>query len=304
MGSHVLDTDVRKAARMPDIRHVAAPRWESDLFVTGEFERIAHVWSLGRAIEVASVDTVFDFGGRRLALVTGDAPVIVAGAWARHGVCGYSLSGEQVWQNRTRSAVQHVTALGSGRVAVGYAKGPAAVLDALTGEELRSLREVVGVYALTPNLSLLEGRAYVRLADAELEAIGQRIALRSFAVLDAAASAEHVAVAEAGGPLRILDFDGTQRAAHVIPGGHVLTVAHDRASGTWRAITRVDREADVTYELIRLSDDAELLEQRPFEARLDATAWLRDGTVLVYGNESGVFVLENFEATARRLGSA
>ena len=102
---------VRKAARMPEIRHVAAPRGEPDLFVAGEFERTAHVWCLSRATEVASVDTVFDFGGRRLALVTGDAPVIVAGAWARHGVCGYSLTGEQLWQNKARSAIQHVTAL-------------------------------------------------------------------------------------------------------------------------------------------------------------------------------------------------
>src|SRR4051812_25475088 len=116
---------------MPDIRHVAAPRWEPDLFVAGEFDRTAQVWSVSRATEVAHVDTVFDFGGRRLALVTGEMPVIVAGAWARHGVCGYSLTGEQMWQNKARSAVQTVTALASSRVAVGYATGPAAVLDAL-----------------------------------------------------------------------------------------------------------------------------------------------------------------------------
>lgn len=286
---------------MPDIRHVAAPRWEPDLFVAGEFERTAHVWSLSRATEVATVDTVFDFGGRRLAIVTGDAPVIVAGAWARHGVCGYSLTGEQIWQNKARSAVQSVTALGSGRVAVGYAKGPAAVLDAMTGQELRSLRAVTGVHALTPAMSLLESTTYVQLADTNLEAIGKRIALRSFAVLDAATSGEHVAVAEAAGPLRILDLDGTERAAHAVPGGHVLTVARDRATGTWPAVSRVERGTDVAYELIRLSDDAELLERRPFDAGGDAMAWLREGTVLVYGAETGVFVLEDSTTIPRRL---
>src|SRR4051794_3081527 len=101
---------------MPDIRHMDAPRWEPDLFVAGEFEQTAHVWSLERATEVVKIDTVFDFGGRRLALVTGDTPVVVAGAWARHGVCGYSVTGEQIWQDKTRSAVQHVTALARGRV--------------------------------------------------------------------------------------------------------------------------------------------------------------------------------------------
>src|SRR3954447_25163452 len=187
-GSCRRDGVVRKAVRMPDIRHVSAPRWEPDLFVAGEFERTAHVWSLSRANEVANVDTVFDFGGRRLALVTGDAPVIVAGAWARHGVCGYSLTGEQMWQNKARSAVQHVTALASGRVAVGYAKGPAAVLDAATGQELRSLRGVTGVHALTPEIPLVASNASGRPADAEREPMGLRIPLRSFAVLDAAAS--------------------------------------------------------------------------------------------------------------------
>jgi hypothetical protein len=287
---------------MPDIRHVAAPPWEPDLFVAGEFERTAHVWSLSRATEMAIVDTVFDFGGRRLALITGDTPMIVAGAWARHGVCGYLLTGELAWQNKARSAVQHVTALDAGRVAVGYAKGPAVVLDAVTGQELRSLRRVTGVYALTPDISLLESEEHVQLADRELEPTGRRIPLRSFAVLDAAASADHVAVAEANEPLRILDFDGIERAVHVVPRGHVLAVAFDRGTETWRAITRVNRTDDVDYELIRLSDDAEILERRPFDAGGDAMAWLRDGTVLVYGDENGVLVLEDSEAPARRLG--
>jgi hypothetical protein len=286
---------------MPGIWHIASPPWEQDLFVAGAFERTAHVWSLGRAAEVACVDTVFDFGGRRLGLVTGDEPVIVAGAWERHGVCGYSLAGQRLWQNKKRSAVQHVTALASGRVAVGYARGPATVLDAATGQEMRSLRGVTGVHALTQDMSLLASNTYARLADAELEPMGRRIPLRSFAVLDAAASDRHVALAEAGGPLRILDLDGAERATHTVADGHTLTVTYERASGTWRALTRVDRGDDVDYGLVRLSDDGEVLEQRPFDAVTDAT-WLRDGAVLVYGNERGVvFLLDAPEDGARRL---
>jgi hypothetical protein len=287
---------------MPDIWHVAAPPWEGDLFVAGEFERTAHVWSLGQAAPVADFDTVFDFGGRRLAMLTGDTPVVVAGAWARHGVCCYSLTGERLWQNKARTNVQHVTALASGRVAVGYGKGPAAVLNASTGEELRSLRGVTAVYALTPGMSLLESSTYVRLADAELEPIGERIELRSFAVLGAAASAEHIAVAEAGGPLRILDLDGAERAAHTVPGGHVLTVAHDRATGTWRAVTRVERQDKVNYGHIRLSDDGEVLEHHPLDDVLDA-AWLHEGGALVYGNKDGLFALDGAAVTGRRLGA-
>ena len=245
---------------MAGISHVSAPPWERDLFVAGESSGTVHVWSLDRAAEVATVDTVFEFGGRRLDLVTGDEPLIVAGAWARHGVWGYTLAGERVWQDRERSAVRRVTALDAGRVAVGYARGPAVVLDA-TGQQLRSLRGVTEVHPLTPDLSLLESNGSVRLADADLEPTGKRIALRSFAVLDAAAGGGHVAVAEAAGPLRILDFDGAERAAHTEPGRHTLDVGYERASGTWQALVLPYRDGG-GCELVRLSDDAEVLERR------------------------------------------
>lgn len=287
---------------MPDIWHLAAPPWEGDLFVAGEFERTAHVWSLGRRTPVAVVDTVFDPGGRRLALVTGDTPVVVAGAWARHGVCGYSLTGEPLWEDRTQSHVQDVTALAHGRVAVGHARGPARVLDGSTGAEVRSLRGVTGVHALTPTVSLLESSAHYRLADTELEPLGRRIELRSFAVLAAAASAEHVAVAEAGGPLRILDLDGTERAAYAVPGGHVVSVAHDRATGTWRAVTRVERQDEVDHRHVRLSDDGEVLDEHPLGDVLDAT-WLRDGGALVLSSGIGLVVLDGHTKDARLLAT-
>jgi hypothetical protein len=235
--------------------------------------------------------------------VTGDLTMVAAGAWERQGVCGYTLAGERVWQNKTRSGVQSVTALAAGRVAVGYGKGPAAVLDVATGQELRSLRGVTGVRALTPGMSLLESSTYVRFADTEFEPLGKRIELRSFAVVDAAASPEHVAMAEAGGPLRILDLDGVERAAHVVPGGHVLRVTYEHATGTWLAITSVDRGEVVDHVLLRLTDDAEVLEHRPFDFVLDAT-WLKQGAVLVYCNEDGVFVRQSSEATSRRLDVA
>jgi hypothetical protein len=290
---------------MSDIRFVAAPPWESDLFVAGEFRRRAHVWSLQRGTEVAAFDTALDAGGRRLALVTGGEPVVVAGAWERHGVCGYTLTGEQIWQSKTRSAVQEVTALGSSRVAVGYARGPGAVFDASTGRELRSLRGVSGVRAMTPGMSLLESSTYVRLADADLEPISARIALRGYglAVLGAAAGPEQVAVAEAGGPLRILDFDGAERAAYEVPGGLVVSIAHDGTAGTWRALARFERADVVHYALLRLSDDAELLDERAFDVAYAGT-WLAGGTALVYANDRGLFVLNESDAPARKLEDA
>ena len=138
---------------MPGYSNVAASPWDEDLVLAGEFERAAHVWSLHQGAEVACIDTVHDFGGRRLALVTGAQPMVIAGAYERQGVCGYSLTGERVWQNRARSAVQHLTGLACGRVAVGYARGPAVVLEASSGKELRSLRGA-GPHRFGPGASI------------------------------------------------------------------------------------------------------------------------------------------------------
>lgn len=216
------------------VGHVASPPWEPDLVAVGAVERRVHVCSLSRLGTLAAVDTVLDHGGRRLALVpdAGADPVVVAGAWSRHGVCGYAPSGERLWQYRERSRVQHVTALAGGRVAVGYAGGPAAVLDAATGRLLGQLRAVTHVVALAPHASLLVGSTHVRLAGVDLVPVAGRVALRSFAVLDAAAGDGLVALAEAGGDLRFLRLDGSERSAHRVRGGHVLRVAFDAPTGT------------------------------------------------------------------------
>ncbi|WP_409330594.1 hypothetical protein [Trujillonella humicola] len=286
---------------MTDIRLVSASPWEQDLFVVGEFERMAHVLSVSKAAVLASVDTVLDYGGRRLALISAENPVIVAGAWARHGVCGYSLAGVQLWQNESRSGVQQVTALAAGTVAVAYEKGPAVVLDGSSGEQVSALPGVRGVHALTPSLSLLEGSGYMQLADGNLQSVGDRISLRSFGVLDAAADAEHVAVAEAGGPLRILTLAGVERATHLVPGGRVVAVAYEAGTGTWRAVSRVDREDDVHHELLRLSDDADVLERQKLTDLIDA-AWLRDGTALAYATPAGVRVRDDADGMAQQVG--
>jgi hypothetical protein len=206
-----------------DLREVAAPPWEEDLLVTAQFERVVHVWSMARAARCATFETVFEFGGQRLALVTGERPVVVAGAWARHGVCGYDLTGNLLWQDRSRTAVQVVTALARGRVVVSYERNATRVLEAASGDEVRSLRGVRQVIALAPEVSLGLGSGWCRLLDQWLDPQGSRIAMRGFAILSAATDGEHLALAEAGGPLRILDSDGRERASLVDHFQHIVT---------------------------------------------------------------------------------
>lgn len=291
---------MRDAARMSPIRYVAASPWEEDLFVAGEFERTAHVWSLRRRTEVAAVETILDIYWR-LALVPGDAPVVVAGAWARHGVCGYSLSGERLWQNKARSAVQTVTALPAGRVAVCYGRGPAAVLDASTGDALASLRGIVWVHALAPDTVLLVGEGHLQLVDGDLEPLSRRITLGNPGVgVSAAAIGPECVAISAGEWLRIRSLDGEVRAARLMS---VQAIAYEHATGTWRALTSRERRDSVRYELLRLSHDLEVLDRRPFDEAPEAV-WMAGGTTLVYANDTGLHSFDGDDAGPRPLDQA
>lgn len=252
--------------------------------VAAQFHGTVDVWSLQRATRPARFDTPYDFGGRRLAVVPGERPVVVVGAWARHGVCGYDVTGERLWHDRSRTNVQIVTALDRGRVVVSYHRSTTRVLEAATGHEVRSLRGVRRVFALRPDLSLGMGNSdWCRLLDRSLDPLGPRIAVPSASMVAAAAGDDHVAIAEIGGPLRILDVGGRERAR---VDNHVRHVAHDPVTRTWVAI----RETDGGQSLLRLTDDGQVLEQRPCGYWWDV-ATMRGGRILVVLSSAGIQLL-------------
>ncbi len=279
---------------MIDLREVAAPPWEEDLLVTAEFERVVHVWSRERAARCATFETVHDFGGRRVAIVPGERPVVVAGAYTRHGVCGYDLSGELLWQDRSRTNVQILTALAGGRVAVSCSRGPTRVLEAATGEEVRSLRGVLQVIALTRDLSLGVSSGWCRLLDGSLDPLGPRIMTGLYPAWLAATGGEHLAVSGIGGPLRFLDLDGRERGSVA---GHFRHVAHDPVTDTWVLVWDSD---DGQTSLLRLTHDAEVLEQRSWGPFCDV-ATMAGGKALVLLMDEGPQVLNCSDWSTRAL---
>jgi hypothetical protein len=282
---------------MIDLREVAAPLWEEDLLVTAQFERVVHVWSFERAALCATFETVYDFGGRRLAVVPGEFPVVVAGAYTRHGLCGYDLTGKELWQDRSRTNVQILTVLAGERVAVSYNRGPTRVLEAATGQEVRSLRGALKVIALTPDLSLAVGGGWCRLLDRSLEPLGSRIPTGLSPVWCAASDGEHLAITEiGGGPLRILDLEGRERAT--VP-EHSRHVVYDPVTATWVVVRESDNGQTT---LVRLDHDAEVLEQRPWN-RVHDVVTMRGGRVLVTLMDEGLQVLDCSNWTARILGA-
>ncbi|WP_432542915.1 WD40 repeat domain-containing protein [Kineococcus sp. SYSU DK002] len=281
---------------MNDLRQVAVPLWEEDLLVTAEFERVVHVWSRERAARCATFETVYDFGGRRVALVPGERPVVVAGAYTRHGVCGYDLSGERLWQDRSRSNVQVLTALAGGRVAVSCDRGPTRVLDAATGKEVRSLRGVLQVMALSEDLSLAVGGGWCRLLDRCLDPLAPRIPTGLGPVWSAATDGKHLAI-EDNGFLRLLDLDGHER---VRVGDHLRPLAHDPVTRTWVTI----RETWAGQaSLVRFDDAAVVVEERSCERPRDV-AVMGAGRALVLLTDAGVQVVDCSDWSTRVLDDA
>jgi hypothetical protein len=232
---------------------LAAAPWSDDLFVGGDDDGTAHVFSLGRRQEVASFPTVYEGRGRRIALVPGAPPVVVAGAWTRSGVCGYdALAGRLLWRRPDLRRVQQIRALTAELAGVRLEGQPACVLSVSTGREMARSTAVRQVLALSSGRSLLAGQRWVAVADADLAPV-RRVPLESFAVVDGALSPEGAAVSEAGGILRILGPAGDVVGRWAGPAGSVGQAAWDKAGQRWLCVARPALE---TACLLRLSPDA------------------------------------------------
>ncbi|WP_328291196.1 hypothetical protein OG218_00245 [Kineococcus sp. NBC_00420] len=214
----------------------------------------------------------------------GERPVVVAGAWERHGVCGYDLMGKRLWQDRSRTNVQAVTAVADGRVVVTHLRRATRVLDAASGEEVRSLRGALQVFAVRADMTLVVGSDWCRLLNGSLDPLGSRVGTSGGGLVSAATDGEHLAVAEVGGPLRIVDPDGRERARVADHFRHVL---HDPVTKTWVA---VHETIEGKNSLLRFSHDGEVLERRPWD-RVGGTATMRGGRTLVLITTEGVQVV-------------
>jgi len=278
--------------------NVATAPWDADLVAAGRRGGVVDVLSVHRGQRLASFETLWDGSGWRGTVVAGDVPVIVAGAWERHGVCGYDLSGERLWQDRSRTAVNVVTAVADGRVVVSYARRATRVLDAATGEEIRSLRGIERLVPLSPDLSLGVGGGWYRLMDRSLDPLGSRIATGLNLVWFAATDGEHLAIWELGGPVRVLDSDRRERARLAVD--QLQIIVHDPVTGTWVGLRRAD---DGRSWLFRFSDDGEILDERRVGFVRDATS-MRGGRNLVTATDEGVQLLNCVDGSFRTLFTA
>lgn len=230
---------------MNSIRHIATPLQGADLFATAEFERNVTVWSLAERCMVSQLSSGLDFGGRRLAIISNNKPLVVAGAYYRYGVSTYYARDSQlIWERRDVKRVQSVRTIPSAQetitIGVGREDAPFLILDSTSGAEVASLRGVRDAFASADGqLALQELRTGIRLCSLpEWNVIWSR-PLESFGVLDAAVGPQGVACSWAGRGIDCFDFNGT-RIWHWDPpeGVHVLRVAWSSPVESWVGVCR------------------------------------------------------------------
>lgn len=276
---------------MEVIRHVAAS-WAGDRFLTAEFERRVRLWSFADRAMLAEFDTVLDFGGDRLALCGSDVPIVVAGAWARHGVCAYDQDGTRIWQRKDLKKVQQLSpALGGALVAACFGDGPMQLLGAETGESVASVRGIRG-FADAPSSTFGIGDDVDDVLAIDTSGDWQvrwRAKVGGLGVLARAVGPQAIAVATGGGFgthdrsmswVVALSPDGDELWRWACqPDVNCLALAWDDTASEWVGILNTVAEKR-SSTLARWSPDGELLSTRRLGS-FSAHGFLAGGRYLV-----------------------
>lgn len=237
-----------------DIRHIAVSE-SSSLFAVAAFERDVQVWDYSKRQKVAELKTILDFGGSRLALYSGNRPLLIAGAYNRYGVRAYDLSlpGEEAWERRDLKKPQYIAASERlGLVTCGFSSAAMHIIDASTGHSMGKLRGALTCYFGPRDDEIILSQGFGRIWSAGL---ASRRTICRFPVrrgaLDIAQSADAVLISDFGtlddsakpmtqiAPARLLCYSRDARLlweADAAPLAHFLSVAWCPELHLWFAV--------------------------------------------------------------------
>ena len=277
-----------------EIRHIAADIDSDACFLAAEFKHRVRLWSFEQRSLVAELDTVLDFGGHRLALCrSGDDPVVVAGAWERHGICAYAPDGSQAWQRKDLRRPQQLSPAQRGQYVVAcFDEKPMHVLAAGSGETVAKVRAIRHFHASRfGEVGLGADFGHALLLDTAEWSIAWKVPVEGFALLSAAAAPGAFAVADVadvfdergGGPpssVSALNLDGEVLWRWEAPRAtNCPALAWDADAAEWVGVlNQVENRRPDT--LVRWSPDGELLAEHPL-ALHDEYKFLPSGRHLV-----------------------
>ena len=220
-------------------------------------DRIVQIWGLNTGKQIAEFNTVFEGGGRRLALnPTGG--ICVAASWKkgkRDGVACYDLRSNQIkWHRPDIPRIQGLrfSAAGDG-IWCWIERGSVQRLDAASGSTQGSMRGVEDVYESPYSNQRLEIRGPALWVKGENEF---QVARLSHAVLDAVFGTDTLCLTEASGSVRCLECGtGKERwRFQPAPWTHVVALSYRVSDDSFYAVQRIGMPGQVNI-LFRLSQE-------------------------------------------------
>ncbi len=266
-----------------------------DLVATVGSGTAVSVWSVEDASLFARFKTVWEFGGRRLALCgSAGRPIVVAGAWGSPGVSGYDgRSGEVLWERRDLTRSGRIAPAGDGSLAsVCFSDRPMHVLDADSGATSAKVRGIRG-YWQSPQNAIAAGDAlgFVNLIDSESWSVRWRAPVSGFAVLAVTFGPDRILASdtvdatedEATASVYCFDLSGRLRWRYIAPPDrHLGRLGWDQNSNEWIGIQH-DVEQRIPDTLIRWEMDGGLISEVSV-GRASDYAFLPSGRRLVTAN--------------------
>ena len=238
------------------IRHVEIDQCKGELISVAAFERTVSTWSLSRKELVGTVDTILDFGGRRLLpAMLGNQPLVCVANWAQ-GVRTYEANtGQELWSRRDLFGTQKL-------VIACYKHEPVlmtvrdsatlCVLKLADGRDIAELDICDGAYLdsefkqlyLTKTNQII---AYESLSDRSL----WRSAL-SKPILDVALGHEYIVISEMLGVLSCLE----SRSGRCVwkwrceDASHCLRLSWNKTHSVWIAVVCPYRRSAASYLVV------------------------------------------------------
>jgi hypothetical protein len=212
--------------------------WNGPLVIAGEFERTVHVFHLDSGKHNATFDTIFEFGGERIA-ITQDGRLCIAAAYNRFGIAAYDVrDGREVWRRKDLKGIQVVRISPDDRQVFCCDDKPCQLLSRMTGKTSNSLRGVHDIWDSPYAPIRLLGKEALELVTRRGKILA-KIPRITFAVLGVAFGPRHVCITESGGPVRCIDLSTRNLlwTHKPVRGVHFLDVVYAEGPGAFAGVS-------------------------------------------------------------------
>lgn len=218
------------------IRHLATSP-TGFLIAAGEFERKVYVWDLVNKKCVCNLETILDFGGKRLT-ISCDGRHLVAGSYEFQGVTCYSIeNGTEVWQRPDLIKPQTIHFFRDDAcVIVATEDRKCRIVDRETGHTLTEIRGVKNMIESVWEPIIFVSAKLIELRRLTYELITE-IPRITFTELDVIFANHHIIISESAGPIRCCDTTtGREIWRYFEKGRHALHLGYAPSTKTLMAI--------------------------------------------------------------------